>query len=416
MASDENTPAPATPVSPRWLAVLAGLGLIGLGVSLYLSFVTGVLGVPPAGCGDGSACGEVLGSPWSKLFLLPVSLPATLMYVAMLAALRWVNARSAAARCMAWSVLLVGSSTALAAAVWFSYLQLAKIGAVCIYCTVDHLAGVLFGVVTLCLAFGSGKRRSALGEWLPCRTGMEQGHKFAAVGAGVLLAAGVALGQTFGPMPAPARANVNNAADADAVASGMRRSLTLLGGQLKVELPDEPFAGRADAPRVLALMYDYCCPHCKHVHAYLPALREQLGGELAVVFVPTPLGRKCNKHVTDIPAFFEQGCDLAKLSLAVWRAAPERWPAYDAWLFDVPPKQPRSPEAARAKAIELVGEAALDQALSDPAVDAILQKNIQAYGEAHGGRLPMILAPGVDPIIGDVYDDQALVDFVNEQK
>ena len=66
----------------------------------------------------------------------------------------------------------------------------------------------------------------------------------------------------------------------------------------------------------------------------------------------------------------------------------EAFPAFDRWMFSFESGDrwhPRSLEAARAKAVELVGQAKFDAALADPWVDKYLQASVRIYGNTTQG-------------------------------
>jgi hypothetical protein len=58
--------------------------------------------------------------------------------------------------------------------------------------------------------------------------------------------------------------------------------------------------------------------------------------------------------------------------------------AFDRWMFSLESGdrwQPRSLNAAKAKAIELVGQAKFDAARADPWIDRYLQTSVRIYGD-----------------------------------
>jgi hypothetical protein len=80
-------------------------------------------------------------------------------------------------------------------------------------------------------------------------------------------------------------------------------------------------------------------------------------------------------------------------------AKPEAFAAFDRWMFSFESGdrwRPRSPDAASAKAVELVGQAQFDAARADPWIDRYMQSCIQIYGDAihlgqNGNALPKLV-------------------------
>lgn len=371
------------------VSLIAALGALAL--SVYLAFVSLALGVAPAGCGGESGCGQVLASRWSQWFGLPVSLPAAGLYLAMIALLVLTQRDSQTVRYAAWRGLAGGALVIVGAAGWFVALQIQVVQATCFYCMLAHGLGL---VLAGCVAFYVLQKPTA---W-------RQAHLRWPMLAGVVLLAILMAGQLLNPTPAATRGQHSMSSQDTDQHGTTARMLTLLDGQLQINATRQPHLGPMDAEHVLVMMFDYCCPHCREAHELIGKLQAESDTPVLVVSLPTPLGQGCNPHVRRIPAFFEVGCTLARLSYAVWQVDPQQWPAYDRWLFDTPPKQPRKAEAARQHAGELIGEDALQKALASGWPDAQVQRNVSAYGEAHGGRLPLILSPGRRPIIGAVYD------------
>jgi protein-disulfide isomerase len=145
-----------------------------------------------------------------------------------------------------------------------------------------------------------------------------------------------------------------------------------------------PLVGLPDAPYVVNLLFDYKCPHCQQLHLMLDEAVRRYGGKLAFALCPTPLNSQCNPYVPRDVDEFKDSCELAKVALAVWVAKREAFPAFNRWMFSFDSGdrwQPRSLDAAKAKAIELVGQAKFDAAQADPWIDRYMRTSIRIYGE-----------------------------------
>ena len=155
-----------------------------------------------------------------------------------------------------------------------------------------------------------------------------------------------------------------------------------------------PIVGSPDARYIVTMLFDYKCPHCQQLHFMLGEVVRRYGGKLAFVLRPAPLNRACNPYIPRDVDEFKNSCDLAKIGLAVWVAKREAFPEFDHWMFSHETGDrwhPRTVEAARAKAIELVGQDKFETALADPWVAEYLQTSVKIYGDSGGGPIPKLV-------------------------
>jgi uncharacterized membrane protein/protein-disulfide isomerase len=356
---------------PWWRWLLTGLSVLGLTLSAYLSWHY-LEGGSVIGCGVGSPCDQVLGSRWSSVAgVLPVSGLAVGTYLAMLMAVCFIGtATEMSVRRLAWRAMLVLVGAAAGSAVWFVIVQKWIVGAFCPYCMATHITGLLLAILIIWQAprqlddsskvpvqdVSSTTRRRVIGRL--------SAMGFASVG--LALAGIMAICQATITPPPKYRA-----------------------GESKQNLPvidshNAPLIGSPDAPYVVNLLFDYKCPHCQQLHFMLNEVVRRYNGKLAFVLCPTPLNTECNPYIPQDVDEFKGSCELAKISLTVWVARREAFPAFDLWLFSLESGdhwQPRSIEAAKAKAAELVGQAKFDAALTDPWIAQYLQTSIRIYGD-----------------------------------
>lgn len=381
-----NSPVSNDLDPPWWRRVATVAAILALAGTGYLAFVSMVLGVPPAGCGAGSSCGEVLSSSWAKLFGVPVSVPALGMYLAVLFLIHLP------ANALVLRLRAVAAGAIAGSVVWFVYIQAFILHAFCPYCMADHSTGLVAAVLLF-----TSSRRARAGRW-----GL----------LGVTAAALLALGQIVQPRPLT-NLKMSVAGDTDRVTSA-GREVTIQNGQLRLLADSEPQFGAGRAHTAIALMFDYACPHCRRLHGFCQALIER-SGDLLVIALPTPLDAGCNRYVPSTEERFRDSCKLARLSLAVFFAAPKRWAEFDRWLFES--DAPRSADQARAQAATILGDS-LEKALGDERVDRMLQRNIAAFGAIPAAdpserRLPVTWSPGRPPIVGPVESAGAFVEWLN---
>lgn len=139
----------ASPQETHWLSWVRGLLAIAILGAGYLAWVA-IHNGPVAGCSPGSGCDKVLQSRWAYWLNMPVSVPAVLVYVALLIATVLMEKRTSPDdQRGAWAAIIGLSVMVAGAAVWFVGLQMFVIEAFCKYCLAAHACG--FAAAILCL-------------------------------------------------------------------------------------------------------------------------------------------------------------------------------------------------------------------------------------------------------------------------
>jgi len=368
LASDVAEDPHARPASALILWALRCVALLGLGISLFLAHSALSTG-HVAGCGDGDggafACDIVLQSPWARWLGLPVSLGAVAVYLLMLGTTLYLDSNTMPAwRRSAWALLVLLSMAASGAALWFLGLLLFKMDAVCHYCITVHVCSLSYATLVF------------LRQPLPWKPTLG----FASAGLwGVVLLVG---GQWLFPPQLPfhwAQAIPIRPAKKEPVflvrhlttwrnpappkSKSKPRRLRYGHGVIQIDTDARPILGSPDAPTVLVEMFDYTCHYCREMHRHLEAVRETYGDQVAVIVVPVPYNHKCNRWIRKTPAAHQEGCEIARLALAVWHVAPQKFPEYHRWLLETP--KSRTTAEARQYAVTLIGQEALQQATQD---------------------------------------------------
>ncbi len=347
---------------------MTGLILLALALSGYLSWHY-LTGWQLIGCGVESACDRVLSGRWSAVGgVVPISGLAAGVYLAMLAASLFIGPDTEPpVRRLAWRAMLVLVGAAAGSAVWFTVVQKWVIGSFCPYCLATHITGLLLAALVFWRAPTlpeDGSQRTKAGSRTTAPPSVLR--RLPSVSVGVALAGLLATCQAVITPPAVYRAGESPS------------TLPVLDPHTV------PLVGSPDAPYVVTVLFDYECPHCQELHWMLDAAVRRYDGKLAFALCPVPLNSRCNPYVPRDVDEFKDSCELAKIALAVWVAKREAFPAFDRWMFSYESGdrwRARSLDAARAKAVELVGRAKFEAAQTDPRIAQHLQTFVRIYGE-----------------------------------
>jgi uncharacterized membrane protein len=129
-------------VSSRGLRIAtAALAVVGLAIAGYLTWVH-YAGLEPFCVGGGGGCERVQSSKWAELAGIPVAVLGLLGYAAILVTLALPEdlSRSAAA-----FIALVG----VGFSAWLTYVELAKIDAVCQWCVASAVVMTVLAIVSV---------------------------------------------------------------------------------------------------------------------------------------------------------------------------------------------------------------------------------------------------------------------------
>lgn len=323
------------------------------------------------GCGPGSGCETVLGSQWSEVLGMPVTIPGLLIYTAVMLAL------TRAGRPLLAPLLGV----IFAAAVWFIFVQAALIRAFCPWCMVAHAVGITLTAIGLTHAAhldGSWKRilsRFALA---------------AIAGALAIIAI-----QVFGPKPATHRvselapATPQSQVAKDAHSTGEGRLAVFFDGRKGYRVDELPHIGQSDAPHVIVEYFDYACGACRTMGGYLDALVSAYPNDVCVILLPMPLDRGCNPSMPPLEPGHPGACQMARAALAVWQNSRENFHGFHYALLADP-----SAENATLLASALLTDAT--NAMDDPWVESIIATNISDWQviSADNAKLPKLVVGG----------------------
>jgi len=398
---------------PWWRWILTGLNTLALVLGALMSWHY-LEGGSMVGCGGGSPCEQVLNSQWSMIAgIFPISGLAVGVYLAMLVASLFIGpATEVQIRRLAWSAMLVLVGSIAGSAIWFTILQKWVIGDFCPYCMTMHITGLLLAALVIWRAIKEFDNHSndipltnhAIVKNVSPATPRRIIRPLPAIGltlSGLVLAGIMAASQV-----------------------GFTPPTVYRDGESQDNLPAVdyhavPMVGSPDAPYVVTLLFDYQCSHCQQIHFMLDEAIRRYAGKLAFALCPAPLNTQCNPYIPRDEDEFKNSCELAKICLAVWVAEREMFHAFENWMFTFESGdswRPRSLETARAKAVELVGQAKFDAAWTDPWIGQYLQTSTRIYGQTiqNGkGGVPKLIF-GSRWVIPEPYNADDLVMILQE--
>jgi uncharacterized membrane protein len=142
--SPSTAPASRRPATAWWLSL--GLTLLGLGVSIYLTWVK--LTNNLAACGPIGDCESVNSSRYAEIAGIPVALLGALGYLAVLAFLvaeRWLPRQVETLHMGVFGVALIGTLYSA----YLTYIEVAVLRAVCPYCVISAVAMIAIFIISI---------------------------------------------------------------------------------------------------------------------------------------------------------------------------------------------------------------------------------------------------------------------------
>ena len=413
----------------RWAMRI--LAIIGLALGVFLTWVAYSHG-PIPGCGVNSSftCDAVLVSRWAKWLIFPVSLLASLVYLAMLLAsfliapVNWERNRRRTA--WAFSVLLAGSVMLFCAAVWFVFLLKVIMDESCPYCVATHSCGLALSL----LGFGVSAKRSAAFQAKPAAVpdyllegdsppkappsprGVGGGRRSAVVG--IVGVAALIVGQLVYVSPEVYVTAIAGRPDLDS-GPGLDREITVLSRRARLRTHDHPILGSPDAKHVAVCLYDYTCPNCRPHHRGLQQAMKRYGDQLAIILLSVPRDMKCNSLITTAGASHEGACYRAEAGMGLWRVRPDLYADFDTWMYKI--DGVRTDAEIREYIVDRIGEEAYTAAQEDPWIAREIEQSVGLYRKVieitRDATIPKLIV-GSAVVVGGDETPQELFDALEE--
>ncbi len=305
-------------------------------------------------------------------FDLPVSVLGGLVYVALTWIAFLISETSPPAR---WRQLVFLSVMAAGAGLWFTALQIFVIKGFCYYCMATHACGIAIVALTLSarpLELELHGKKSKQKEKKPVK--LTNAALLGILGV-IILAVGQLL--SLRTSAVPEELPKPDSPVASVPLPSHSGEVEMAGGQLKLDLAGFPMIGPPHAERIVALLYDYTCPACRHLHPQLIEERRKYDNRGAVFMIPMPLDAQCNPGVPQTSYQHRDACNYAKIGLALWKINPQAFFQYDEFMFSL--EYPPTIEQARSFADGLVSHEVMETLLADPENDRLVSYGVQLF-------------------------------------
>ncbi len=161
---------------------------------------------------------------------------------------------------------------------------------------------------------------------------------------------------------------------------GHERIVKFLGGKLALDVYKHPIIGSPEAPHIVVEMVSYDCPHCRKMAPMMQQALEHYGDQVAILVMPIPLDKDCNKLITD-PAVTHQGaCGTARMVIAMAGLEPTEFAKFHEFLMSGDKEKP----PGMGKIIPKVGSIVNPDKLRDSQHGPKVAKQLEGYVDLFG--------------------------------
>ncbi len=189
-----------------------------------------------------------------------------------------------------------------------------------------------------------------------------------------------------------------------------KRVVGVSGNKFRLNTREWPLLGDPDAKYIFVEMFDYTCPHCRNTHKAIDGAFDKLGKDLAIIALPVPLDGSCNSTVRNTGPAHREACELARISVAVWRVDRNQFKTFHDWMFE----GNRTAAQARQRAEQLVGKDKLDAELALPHAKSYITKHVDLYRRVGQGSVPKLMFPQ-STMTGEVSSANTLINAIQRE-
>lgn len=189
-----------------------------------------------------------------------------------------------------------------------------------------------------------------------------------------------------------------------------RRLIRIHGNKFRLDIRKWPLLGNPEAKYVFVELFDYTCSHCRNTNRAVRGAFDRYGNDLAVIALPVPLDRKCNRHASSSGGTHRDSCEISHIAVAVWRINAEKFHELHNWLFETS----RTATSTKRRAEQLVGKEALTRELKHPTAGRYIAKHVQLYKAVGAGSVPKVMFPG-SSMVGEINSTNRLCSAIERE-
>ena len=203
-------------------------------------------------------------------------------------------------------------------------------------------------------------------------------------------------GDTAAPIAEPVKAAdattqtndsaTNTAAPAAESEPARERLVKFLGGKLTLDTYKNPMIGSPDAPHIVVEMVSYDCAHCRKMHATIERALERYGDQVAILVMPIPFDKDCNKLITGSAVSHRGACTTAKLALGIARLDPPSFVRFHDFLMSGKDDKPPAMDKVIPKANGLVDRDRLRELSRGKEVAKQVEGYIELFGKLQNSK------------------------------
>jgi uncharacterized membrane protein len=164
------------------------------------------------------------------------------------------------------------------------------------------------------------------------------------------------------------------------------RMVEFLNGKLRLDVYKHPLIGSPDAPHVMIEMVSYDCPHCRKMHGIIKKALARYGDQVAVIIMPIPFEKGCNKLIVSDTGSKPGACVTARLAVGIGEVRPSQFAKFHDWLMSGDEEKPPGVDKTLPKAYEMAGRDRLRAYIHGEEVNKQIAEYVDLYSRLHGTR------------------------------